>query len=151
MLLSVLSLLLWFGQPQAPKPSGEQEFSHPEKTRIEFHIVFGKYRPEIDDCKGFGVCDFRLVVVGGISADEQNAMATGEVDGKGKLVLSFARRSGLSDSAYRKYFARGIFWVEADYPISESICRKLGLRTGYVIKSGKYPVKEEGNLVKLTL
>lgn len=132
-------------------PATEQGLLHPEKTRIEFHIVFGKYRPEIDDCKGFGVCDFRLVVVGGISADEQNALAIGEVDGKGKLQLSFARRSGLSDSAYRKYFARGSFLVEADYPVSEAICSKLGLRRGYVIKAGKYPVKEEGNLVKLTL
>ncbi len=151
MLLSVLSFLLLFGQPQATNFSAEKEVLEPEKTRLELHIVFGRYRPEIDDCKGFGICSFRLVVVGGIAADEQNALATGEADGKGKLVLSFARRSGLSDAAYRRYFGSGTFLVEADYPVSERICSKLGLRRGYVIKAGKYPVKEEGNLVKVTL
>lgn len=118
---------------------------------VELHIVFGRQRPE-GECRGFGICDFVLVIKGGISAqNDRTGYASASQTANKKLKLVFDRNSGMSRTAYDSFFSKDHFLIEVETVVPAPVCRKLGLPDGYRIRPGKYPIERNGSNLSLIL
>lgn len=118
---------------------------------IELKVVFGRQRPE-GECRGFGICDFVLVIKGGISAEGGRVgYASASQTSNGKLKLIFDRHAGMDRETYDAFFSKGHFVFEVETVVPAELCRKLGLPQGYRIRPGKYPVERNGSALTLIL
>jgi hypothetical protein len=125
--------------------------ANPEGVIVEIHIVFGRQRPE-GECRGFGICDFVLVIKGGISAqNDRTGFASASQTTNRKLKLVFDQNFGMSRGAYDTFFSKGKFLIEVDTVLPANVCRKLGLPEGYRIRPGNYPIERSGSTLTLIL
>jgi hypothetical protein len=125
--------------------------ANPEGIIIDIHIVFGRQRPE-GECRGFGICDFVLIIKGGISAqNDRSGFASASQTANKKLKLVFDRNTGMSRTAHDSFFSKEHFLIEVETVVPAAVCRKLGLPDGYRIRPGNYPIERSGSTLTLVL
>ena len=125
--------------------------ANPEGIIIDIQIVFGRQRPE-GECRGFGICDFVLIIKGGISAqNDRTGYASASLSANHKLKLVFDRNTGMSRTAYDSFFSNDNFLIEVETVVPANVCRKLGLPEGYRIRPGNYPIERRGSSLTLLL
>jgi hypothetical protein len=107
-------------------------------------VVISIYLARHRDCQGFGICKIKI----GDEAPMAN-LARGRLDlnSENQLVLSLSKKSDLSAEAYDKYFSKGVFVCEDDFPVPSDVLKALGYSGSYTIKAGTYPVTLKGDLI----
>jgi len=125
--------------------------ANPDGIIIDLYIVFGRQRPE-GECRGFGICDFVLIIKGGNSAlNDRTGFASASQSANKKLKLVFDRNKGMNRTAYDSFFSKGHFVIEVETVVPANVCRNLGLPEGYRIRPGNYPIERSGSSLTLIL
>ena len=92
------------------------------------------------DCRGFGVCFIYIWDEDMILSRENEAIATADINQKKQLTLTFNKFDGMSPAVFEKYFSKGFFICEDDYPFPNDILKAFNYDGDYIIPAGKYPV-----------
>jgi hypothetical protein len=107
----------------------ETKNSEQPKVPINISIEFGRVSR---DCNGWGICKMN------ISIDLESAFkATNDINGN--LILE---TNNVGIEQIKKHFgSSSIIVIEEDFKLSDETCKSLDLNVGYIIKSGKYSIK----------
>jgi hypothetical protein len=117
-------------------------------SKVVVTIVFARHR----DCQGFGWCNGSIVVdpatlprpIGNVGN------AVGEINSTGRLTLTFNKDTDLSPEAFNKYFSKGIFVCEDDFPVPAEILKALGYSGSYTVQKGNYNITTKNGLITVT-
>ena len=110
-------------------------------------LKFGRSR----DCKGIGICQGKIV----ITTDDapkpigNQVSAIADINMEGRLVLTFNRKTDLTQEAFQTYFSKGIFICEDDFPVPSEILRTLNYPGSFTVKAGDYPISMTGDLITI--
>ncbi len=108
------------------------------------------------DCKGMGWCKWEAIIID--DGNEKDGKEGGDGnDGTGiiglnernRIILTINRKTDLSPEVYEKYFSEGDFICEDDFPVPGELLKALNLKESYIIKEGKYPISEKGELLTI--
>ncbi|MCF6307266.1 MAG: hypothetical protein L3J09_04850 [Flavobacteriaceae bacterium] len=105
----------------------ECNINNDTQITIGVSIVFGR---KSRNCAGFGVCKITGSISITIKAHNNN--------GKFSLILT---KEGLEEINNR--FKGNKIILEEDYVLPESITKKIGLKKGYVLKTGTYSISSK--------
>lgn len=109
--------------------STETKICEQPKIPIKISLEFGRASK---DCDGWGICKMD------ISIDLESAFKA-TTDIKGKLILE-TNNSGI-DQIKQHFGSSTIIVIEEDFKLSDETSKTLGLKAGYIVKSGKYSIK----------
>ncbi len=109
--------------------SNEIQVSEQPRTPIKISIEFGRASK---GCEGWGVCKID------VSFDLETAFRA-TTDVKGNLILE-TNYAGI-DQIKKHFGSSSIIVIEEDFKLSDETCKSLDLNVGYIIKSGKYYIK----------
>ncbi len=98
--------------------------------KIKVIIDFGR---KSKDCTGFGICSITLE--SDIPLDQISFR--GEANTNGNLQLEVTK---LGMESITKTFGSKTIILEEDFTVSSEVCKQMGLKEGYTVKSGKYNV-----------
>ncbi len=124
------------------------------QNRIKIHTEFGNTR----DCRGFGFC----IVIRIPMPDQKNNGLTQSLDDKsfngtvmlgssGELEFEIDKETGITAEGYKKYLSSGLFIFEEDFQMPKDVLEKIGYKDEFIIRSGKYEIKDEREVIKLII
>jgi hypothetical protein len=102
-------------------------------SKIVITIVIARHR----DCEGLGFCDMSGKIG---SLNRNTGHATADINGAGKFTLMINKNTDLTPEAFDKYFSKGVFICEDDYPVPGDILKSLGYTGNYIITKGNYNI-----------
>jgi hypothetical protein len=105
-----------------------QKSSKLDYVKVSIQIDWGRVSR---GCKGFGICDVTIVI------DIENKTFSGSAQ-NGSFVLEM-NDTGLK--SVQSSFESNTIIIEEDFVLSNEVCKSLGLKQGYIVKTGKYLIK----------
>jgi hypothetical protein len=102
------------------------------------------------DCLGFGWCKLTITIEDD-SPSANKCISNVAVNANGQLEFTINKKTGLTQSDYDKFFSKGTFLFEDDFPVPTDVLSAAGYKgSSLTIKAGTYPVITQGDNLKLT-
>ncbi len=105
-------------------------------SKVIVTITLARHR----DCDGFGWCRGTIVVDPAPRPIGNVGNAVAEINAAGRLTLTFNKSTDLSPEAFNKYFSKGTFVCEDDFPVPVEILKALGYSGSYTVAKGNYNI-----------
>jgi hypothetical protein len=107
----------------------ETQVSEQPKNIIKITIEFGRASR---GCEGWGVCKMDIDI-------DFGSAFKATTDNNGNLILE---TNNVGIDQIKKHFGSSTtIVIEEDFKLSDEICKSLDINAGYIIKSGKYSIK----------
>jgi hypothetical protein len=103
-----------------------QKISKLDCLKVSIHINWGRVSK---GCSGFGIC--------GVTIDIEDKAFSGSTQ-NGSFVLEM---NDLGLKSVQSSFGSNTIIIEEDFVLSNEVCKSLGLKQGYKVKTGKYLIK----------
>lgn len=104
-------------------------------SKLVVKVKWGRAR----DCKSMGIC-FLVFNVDEITESKGQTNAIIDYTKSQHLTISFNKTKDITQETFEKYFSKGSFICEDDFPVPAEILKALNYPGPYTIKAGEYPI-----------
>lgn len=140
-LFTLISLIKVTAGTEAPSP----DFLKP---KVIIRLTLGAPPPS---CTRFGICQLE-VMPGWMRTEPGYAIAECQADDTGsRITFSIDTRTGIDPITLERFFGSGVFTMESDVWLDQTVAGALMVRSGSRIPAGKWSVTTVQGIMRFTV